>query len=81
MDPNDCEPTEEQEREQEALKRYPVLAYFKYSHLQNETLREISRRFSIFAWDIALHSPYTPETSAGLRKLLESKDCIVRANL
>ncbi len=64
------------------LKRngYPILAYFKYEHLP-ERLRDISKPFADLAIKMALQLPENAETAAGLRKLLEAKDCAVRAAL
>ena len=59
-------------------KKYPILTYFKYKHLPSH-LQEVSKLFSVLAYKIAEQSGMNPETSAGLRKLLESKDCAVRA--
>lgn len=62
------------------LGAYPVLQYFKYSHLPAE-LQEISKPVHDLAMLMAVILPPGPETAAGLRKLLEAKDCFVRANL
>lgn len=59
---------------------YPILQYFVWAHLP-EKLRAISEPFSLLAYNIALNSPKNAETSAALRKLLEAKDCAVRAAL
>lgn len=60
---------------------YPVLKYFKYEHLP-ANLQEISKRLAELAYNIANEFPEgKPEVSAGLRKLLEAKDCFVRARL
>lgn len=58
----------------------PILQYFKYEHLP-EHLQKISKPFCEQAHAIAESVPRNPERSAGLRKLLEAKDCIVRAFL
>ena len=58
----------------------PILKYFKYDHLP-EKLQAVSRPFGELAEQIEATIPNGPEKSAGLRKLLEAKDCIVRANL
>jgi len=56
-----------------------ILQYFTYNHLL-PLQREISKPFGELAEKIdAL--PDSAEKSAGLRKLLEAKDCIVRASL
>lgn len=60
--------------------RYPVLRYFEHAHLPLD-LRPVAVAFYNMAWDLAETLPYTTETSAGLRKLLEAKDCMVRASL
>ena len=57
----------------------PILKWFgKFSH-QPAPVQWISKRFHelVQALDSAL--PPGPEKSAGLRKLLEAKDCFVRA--
>jgi hypothetical protein len=58
----------------------PILRYFDYKHLPVE-LQEVSHRFFTTAHWIESYLPDGPEKSAGLRKLLEAKDCIVRASL
>lgn len=57
----------------------PILKYFAYSHLP-EMLQNVSRPFGELAQKID-EMPDCAEKSAGLRKLLEAKDCIVRASL
>lgn len=59
---------------------YPILRYFECDHLP-EPLREVSRQFHQLAYEMADLLPYNPETSTCLRKLLEAKDCAVRASL
>lgn len=61
-------------------KRYPILRFFDFDHLPRAQ-REVSRPFHSLAWATAHNLPYCAETSAGLRKLLEAKDCAVRASL
>lgn len=58
----------------------PILRYFAYQHLPVH-LQEVSQPIGdlAVAMDVAL--PHGPEKSAGLRKLLEAKDCFVRAKL
>lgn len=56
-----------------------ILKYFQYEHLPVH-LQEVSRPFSIIAHDFA-ENMEGPEVTAGLRKLLEAKDCFVRAAL
>lgn len=65
----------------ELEKRYPILKFFQYDHLPGH-LQEISSRFSALAYEVAERETKHPaETAAGLRKLLEAKDCAVRAAL
>lgn len=56
----------------------PMLQFFKYSHLP-ETLQSISKDFHQLAIDVVGNIPRNPERTACLRKLLEAKDCAVRA--
>lgn len=58
-------------------KRYPILRFFEYSHLP-DNLQEVSAPFAALALRMA-QAERNAETSAGLRKLLEAKDCAVRA--
>ena len=57
-----------------------LLKYFNYEHLPKH-LKEISRPFSFLALKMDETLPDGSEKSAGLRKLLEAKDCMVRAAL
>lgn len=57
-----------------------VLKYFEYAHLPPH-LQEISQRFHDLAWKLAEQLPGSPEVTVGLRKMLEAKDCMVRAAL
>jgi hypothetical protein len=57
-----------------------IMKYFAYSHLP-EHLQKISKPFGDLAQEMDDNLPDGPEKSAGLRKLLEAKDCMVRANL
>ena len=59
---------------------YPILKFFAYGHLP-EPLQAVSRPFEELAQRMAETLPAGPEVSAGLRKLLEAKDCAVRAGL
>jgi hypothetical protein len=58
----------------------PILQFFAYAHLP-EKLQAFSKPFSDLAHKMAEELPPGPEASAGLRKLLEAKDCFVRASL
>ncbi len=59
---------------------FEILRYFEYRHLP-EKLQDISRPFHQLAHDMADRAITGPEVTAGLRKLLEAKDCFVRAAL
>jgi len=60
---------------------YEILKYFEYGHLL-ERLQAISKPFHDLAHDVANRdSEGDPETYECLRKLLEAKDCAVRAAL
>ena len=61
-------------------KSHYLLQFFHYDHLPEE-LQGISRSFGVVAAGIDESLPDNPEKSAALRKLLESKDCAVRALL
>jgi len=63
--------------------RFPILRFFEYDHLPLH-LQEPSRMCSQLAHQIVRFSYGTQnyaEVEAALRKLLEVKDCFVRANL
>ena len=58
-----------------------ILTFFSYAHLPSH-LQEVSKPFFDLAHSIsAMETDHGPELTAGLRKLLEAKDCIVRAAL
>lgn len=61
---------------------HPSVAHFvplfAYDHLP-ERLQVVSKQFHDLAEAMINSLPSNPETSAGLRKLLEAKDCFVRA--
>jgi hypothetical protein len=58
----------------------PMLQFFGYSHLP-ENLQSISKPFGELAQKLVDILPRNPERTAALRKLLEAKDCAVRANI
>jgi hypothetical protein len=58
----------------------PIIKYFEYEHLPVK-LKGISREVYSLAHAFELTLPDGPEKSTGLRKLLEAKDCFVRAAL
>ena len=57
-----------------------MLQFFQFDHLP-ENLQEVSRPFCNLAKDIVDKLPSNPERTVALRKLLEAKDCAVRALL
>ena len=61
--------------------RNPIMAFFTHSHLLKGPLVETSKLVCDLAEQIDEKVPNGPEKSAGLRKLLEAKDCFVRAML
>lgn len=63
------------------LRTYPILQYFKYEHLPKH-LQAASKPYAEIAWRAAESTlGFHPEVEAGLRKLLEAKDCFVRSQL
>jgi hypothetical protein len=62
-------------------KRHPGVAHFeplfKYTHLPQH-LQDVSARFHDVAVFMLTFLQDGPELAAGLRKLLEAKDCAVR---
>lgn len=58
----------------------PILKYFAYEHLPAH-LQEVSKPIGDLARQMDQSLPDGAEKSAGLRKLLEAKDCLVRAKL
>ena len=55
-----------------------VLRFFGYDHLP-PAAQAISRPFAEMAERIVETIPYDPEREVALRKLLEAKDCTIRA--
>lgn len=66
--------------EKENVVASPIMKYFEYSHLPAH-LQEISKPIGDLAKEMDSLLPDCAEESAGLRKLLEAKDCLVRAKL
>jgi hypothetical protein len=58
----------------------PMLQFFEYAHLR-EPLQAVSKPFGDLAAEIVASLPRNPERTVALRKLLEAKDCAVRAAL
>jgi len=57
-----------------------IMQYFTYKHLPPH-LRIVSEPFCLLAERVVETVPRSPERSASLRKLMEAKDCAVRAAL
>lgn len=55
-----------------------LMQFFEFAHLP-EKLQPASARFWDIACQIVATTPRNPERTAALRKLLEAKDCAVRA--
>jgi hypothetical protein len=73
----------EDKESEEIRKKYPTLNFFKYAHLP-DVLQKFSKPFGDLAETMARElkdSPHFAEVAAGLRKLVEAKDCFVRARL
>lgn len=56
-----------------------VTRWFDYDHLPEGAPRDVSKACAFLASDIIVDLPDGPELTTGLRKLLEAKDCFVRA--
>ena len=57
------------------------MQFFKWEHLPVGQLQETSKECAALAKEMDQALPDGSEKSAGLRKLLEAKDCFVRAHL
>lgn len=58
----------------------PIMQFFDYSHLPH-FLQVVSKPFHDLATEVVNELPRNPERTVALRKLLEAKDCAVRALL
>lgn len=58
----------------------PIMKYFEYAHLPPH-LQVVSKPIGELAKQMDCSLPDCEEKFAGLRKLLEAKDCLVRAAL
>lgn len=58
-----------------------LLRFFEWEHLPKGPLQNQSMRFQGLARSVLYDTPPGPEVTTCLRKLLESKDCAVRALL
>lgn len=60
----------------------PLLKHFRFRHLQHPPAKDLAARFAAFAQELSDVLPHdNAETTTAIRKLLESKDCAVRAML
>ncbi len=57
-----------------------LLQFFEFEHLPDH-LKEVSKPFSFLANSLTEWLPKNPERTTALRKLLEAKDCAVRAKI
>ncbi len=64
----------------EEIAKDEILQFFHYAHLP-PMLQSRSKPFCEMARSIVDTVPRCAERTAGLRKLLEAKDCIVRAHV
>lgn len=62
------------------MDKAPIMKFFEYTHLP-EHLQKVSRPIGDLAHEMNEALPNSAEKAAGLRKLLEAKDCLVRASL
>lgn len=58
-----------------------LLGYFAFEHLPAGVMRDTSARCAELADTVVAKLPDGPELTAGLRKLIEAKDCFVRTAL
>lgn len=59
----------------------PSAQFFTHAHLTNEAMRDTSRRFTVMATELLATLPANRQREKALEKLLEAKDCAVRALL
>lgn len=62
------------------VKQDPILQFFSFDHLPVEK-QAVSKPFCDLAVNIVETVPRNPERTVALRKLLEAKDCAVRASI
>ena len=64
------------------MAKHRLLRYFNYAHLKSEDSRARSKPFHDLAHAIAGDRAVDEaEKTAGLRKLMEAKDCVVRSHI
>ncbi|MGA1831616.1 hypothetical protein [Rhizobium wenxiniae] len=59
----------------------PIMKFFTFEHLRDPDMKAVSQSVASLARAMDEQLPDGAEKSAGLRKLLEAKDCFVRAML
>lgn len=60
----------------------PLLKFFRFGQLTHPPAKALSARFAAFAQELSNTLPHdSAETTVAMRKLLEAKDCAVRAML
>ncbi len=59
---------------------HPTIRWFQFGHLP-ENLQKVSEPMRTLATQMDAELPDGAEKAAGLRKLLEAKDCFVRSAL
>ena len=64
----------------ESKSEHHLMQFFSFSHLP-EHLQDVSSRFYSLAEYIQTALPFGSEQTTALRKLLEAKDCAVRARI
>ena len=67
-------------QEKDGNKMERLLQFFEYQHLPPH-LQEVSKPFCELAHTMIRTLPGNPESTVAMRKLLEAKDCAVRAKL
>lgn len=60
---------------------HELLQYFEFEHLPAGPLQNVSKEFFYMARLLVVNLPVGSEKDMALRKLLEAKDCAVRAAL
>lgn len=59
----------------------PIMRHFNSGHLAEGPLKEVFEQYAHFAEALDASLPGGPEKTTALRKLLESKDCAMRATV
>ncbi len=73
----DADPMARVMETRENMSTPPIMKHFRFEHLPTH-LQDVSRPICELAEDMVATLPMCAELSAGLRKLLEAKDCLVR---